>query len=263
MSDLLRAVIVEDEPIARDLLQAMLDDSDMVEVVGAAGNVADAVSMIRDAGPDLIFLDIRMPDGTGFDVLRSLGREQGPSVVFVTAYDEYAVRAFDVMALDYLMKPFDEERLHESVRRVRSRLSEGLTIPGSELLSLLRELQGNHHGGPADRLPVDARTHVKLIPTADVDWIEAKGKHVLVHTRRSTYSMREGISTVAQRLDPREFLRVHRSAIVRVDRVMEIHRWTRGDYRFVLEDGTKIVTGMTYRKDVEARLLGDRRPPVR
>jgi two-component system, LytTR family, response regulator len=262
MSEALRVVIVEDEPISRDLLRSMLADSRWVEVVAEAGNVSDALAAILDHEPDLVFLDIQMPDGTGFDLIEAIGVDRMPATVFVTAYDEYAVKAFEVTALDYLMKPFDEVRLQRSLERVHRRLREGKGVAGSQLLALLDDLRAQGRTDYADRLAVDAGTHVKLIPTSEIDWLEAKGKHVLVHTRTASYSLREGLSTVTERLAPREFLRVHRSAVVRVDRVKEIHRWTRGDYLLVLHDGTKLVTGLTYRRGIEARLLGERRPPA-
>jgi two-component system, LytTR family, response regulator len=263
MTDRLSALIIEDEPLARDLLQSMLQASDRVDVIGTAGTVAEAISAIAEQQPDVLFLDIEMPDGTGFDVVESLGPDAMPGVVFVTAYDRHAVRAFEIMALDYLLKPFDEERLHRCIEGVHARLREGQAALGSQLRSMVEELRAHRGARYAERLPVDAETHMKLIPAEEIEWLEAKGKHVLVHTRSATYSMREGLSAVASRLDPRQFLRVHRSAVIRVDRVKEIHRWTRGDYCLVLQDGTKLVTGLTYRGGVEESLLGDRKPPLR
>jgi two-component system, LytTR family, response regulator len=262
MTRILEVLIVEDEPIAQDLLQSMLEGLADVEVVGVAGNVTEAVSMIAEQQPDVVFLDIEMGDGTGFDVIESLDPESVPAIVFVTAYDEYAVRAFEVMALDYLMKPFDEARLDKCLERVHARFRDGGGGAAKEFLHLLEDLRGQRRTDYADRLPVDAGTHAEVIPAEAIDWVEAKGKGVLVHTRTATYGMREGLSSVAARLSPRDFLRVHRSAVIRVDRVKEIHRWSRGDYRLVLRDGTKLVTGTRYREGIEARLLGKRKPPL-
>jgi two-component system, LytTR family, response regulator len=262
MGDMLRTVVVEDEPVSRDLLTTLLDAEVDLEVVGFAGQVAEAVDMIEETQPDVVFMDIEMPDGTGFDVITAIGPANMPATVFVTAYDEYAVEAFNVAAVDYLLKPFDKRRFAECLDRVRTRLRAGGQPEESRLLALLEGLRSHRDTAYADRLPVDADTHVALLPVHRIDWIEAKGKHVLVHTREQTYRMKEGLTTVAARLDPRQFLRVHRSAVVRADRVTQIHRWIRGEYQLVLEDGTKLVTGMTYRKGVEARLLGEPKPPV-
>jgi two-component system, LytTR family, response regulator len=262
MEDVLRTVVVEDEPVSRDLLTALLKAEDDLEVVGFAGQVLEAVAVIEETQPDVVFMDIEMHDGTGFDVITAIGPANMPATVFVTAYDEYAVEAFNVAAVDYLLKPFDTRRFAECLDRVRTRLRAGGQPAESRLLALLEGLRSRRAMEYADRLPVDARTHVALLPVDGIDWIEAKGKHVLVHTREQTYRMKEGLTTVAARLDPRHFLRVHRSAVVRADRVTQVHRWGRGEYQLVLEDGTKLVTGMTYRKGVEARLLGEPRPPV-
>jgi two-component system, LytTR family, response regulator len=256
MNETLQALIVEDEPVSSDFLRSLLDASGGLEVVGTAANLAEAVTAIERVQPDIVFLDVQMPDGTGFDLIEAVGPARMPAVVFVTAYDEYAVRAFEVMALDYLMKPFDEERLQRCLDRVRARLRQGGAVEGAEILNLLRDLRAQVSERYVDRLAVDAGTNVMILPTEEIDWIEAKGKHVLVHTRSITYLMREGLSAVAGRLSPRDFLRVHRSAVVRADRVKEVQRWSRGEYRLVLTDGTKLVTGQTYRAGVEARLLG-------
>jgi two-component system, LytTR family, response regulator len=258
----LTALIVDDEPVSRDLLRAMLNESGRIEVLGEARNVAEAITAISEGAPDLVFLDIQMPDGTGFDVISAVGVESMPVVVFVTAYDEYAVKAFEVMALDYLLKPFDEERLHESLERALARVESQEDTQERQLLAMMQDLRSSGRGEYADRLAVDTETHLEVIRTDDVNWLEAKGKHVLVHTTAATYLLREGLTSLTARLDPKDFLRVHRSAVVRLDRVKEVHRWYRGDYRLVLNDGTRLDTGMTYKKAVEARLMGGRRPPI-
>jgi two-component system, LytTR family, response regulator len=263
MNQTLRVLVIEDEPISRALLEMMLGNGAGVELVGTAGSVGDAVEAIELTRPDVVFLDVQMLGGTGFDVIEAIGVANMPPVVFVTAYDQYAVEAFDVAAVDYLLKPFDETRLERCLERVRGRVRPDGSAPSStDVGGVLDELGSQNRRAYCDTLPVDGGTHVKLIPAAEVNWLEAKGKHVLIHARSDTYRMKVGLSAVAARLDPHQFLRVHRSAIVRADRVRQIHRWTRGDYRLVLEDGTKVVTGTTYKKWVEARLLGDPRPPI-
>lgn len=263
MSGALRVLVIEDEPISRAFLEMMLEKAHGVELTGTAGNVGDAVEAIELARPDVVFLDVEMSGGTGFDVIEAIGVARMPAIVFVTAYDRYAVDAFDVAAVDYLLKPFDENRMERCLERVRGRVRNGGSAPAvPDYPPILDEMGSRAPRAYSESLPVDGGTHVKLIPAAEVNWLEAKGKHVLIHAQSDTYSMKVGLSAVAARLDPHQFLRVHRSAIVRTDRVRQIHRWTRGDYRLVLEDGTKVVTGTTYKKGVETRLLGDPRPPV-
>jgi two-component system, LytTR family, response regulator len=262
MDETLKTVVIEDEPVSRDLLTSLLEVEEDIEIVGVAGQVSDAVDVIEETQPDFVFMDIELPDGTGFDVIRAISPANMPSTVFVTAYDEYAVEAFNVAAVDYLLKPFDKRRFAECLDRVRARLRAGAPPGDSRLLALLEELRSQKGVDYADSLPVDAGTHVLLLPIDQVDWVEAKGKHVLVHARKETYRMKEGLTAVAARLNPRDFLRVHRSAVVRADRVRQVHRWIRGEYQLVLADGTKLVTGLTYRKGVESRLFGDRKPPV-
>jgi two-component system, LytTR family, response regulator len=255
----LSALVVDDEPVARELLRSMLGDTGRVQIVGECRNVREAVEAIRLHAPDVVFLDVEMPDGTGFDVIEEVGVQGMPSVVFVTAYDHYALKAFEVVAADYLLKPFDEERLQRTVERLLARGRGGADAAEHRILALLEELRPG--GSHADRLAVDAGTHMLFVPTSQIDWIEAKGKHVLVHAGAESYQMRDGLTSVAARLDPREFIRVHRSSVVRVDRIREVHRWFRGDYRLVLSDGTRLTTGSTYKQAIEQRLLGSQRPP--
>lgn len=254
----LRAVIVDDEPVARNLLRSMLAEHPEVQVVGECRNAREAVTAIRDLEPDVVFLDIQMPGGDGFSVIERVGVEEMPAVVFVTAYDEYALRAFEVVAVDYLLKPFDERRLESSVRRLRGQVARAEPGTGSRLLELLEELRGAARY--TDRIAVAAGAHVAFIPTSDVTWLEAKGKQTLVHTATETYTRREGLAELTARLDPAEFIRVHRSSVVRIDRIKEIHRWSRGGYYIVLADGTRLTTGGRYKSAIEEALLGKQRP---
>jgi two-component system, LytTR family, response regulator len=254
----LRVLIVEDEPVARALLAAMLAEIGGLEVVGECRDAAEAVAEIRARRPDLVFLDIQLPGGDGFSVIEAIGVEEMPTVVFVTAYDQYALRAFEVMAADYLLKPFDEERLQGTVKRAIKRFEEGRQRQQPELLALLEALGARR--SHAQRLAVTAGDHVAFVAAAEISWLEARGKHVVVHSSHGSHTVREGLSRVASRLDPEQFLRIHRSVVVRIDRVREVHRWFRGGYLLVLSDGTRLQSGASYRRAVESALLGTQRP---
>jgi two-component system, LytTR family, response regulator len=256
MSEVLRVLIVDDEPVARDLLRSMLTETGTAEVVGECRNAQEAISAILEHNPDVVFLDVEMPGGDGFSVIEAIGIEHVPAIVFVSAYDHYAIKAFEVLATDYLLKPFDERRLESTLNRLRGRSQQATGRMESRLLRLLEEFRGVRRY--ADRLAVEVDEHIVFVRTAEIDWIEAKGKHSLVHAGATTYVMREVLTHVAARLDPNEFIRVHRSSVVRVDRIKQIHRWFRGDYHLVLTDGTRLTTGATYRKAIQQVLLGKR-----
>lgn len=254
----LRAVIVDDEPVARQLLRTMLAEHPEVQVVGECRNAREAVAVLRDVEPDVAFLDIQMPGGDGFSIIEQVGVEEMPAIVFVTAYDEYALRAFEVVAADYLLKPFDERRLASTVRRLRARLDRDAPGEAVRLRELLSELRAPVRY--MTRIAVDAGAHLGFVATADIMWLEAKGKHTLVHTSAETYTRREGLSELAVRLDPAEFIRVHRSSMVRIDRIKEVHRWSRGAYYIVMADGTRLTTGGRFKSAIEDTLLGRQRP---
>jgi two-component system, LytTR family, response regulator len=252
--DVLRVLIVDDEPMARELLSSMLTAVGTIEVIGECRTADEAIAAIRNEDPDLVFLDVEMPGGDGFSVIEAIGVQQMPTTVFTTAYDCYAIRAFEVLATDYLLKPFDERRLETTLTRVAGRRHDP-KVMASHILRALDGLRETRRY--VDRLAVEVADHVRFVPTADIDWIEAKGKHSLVHTNEATYVMREGLAHVAVRLDPMEFLRIHRSSVVRVDRIQQVHRWFRGDYHLVLTDGTRLTSGSTYRKGIQQLLLGE------
>jgi two-component system LytT family response regulator len=237
----LRSLIVDDEPLARELLRRMLAQHGDVEVVGECGSGTQAVEAVREARPDLIFLDVQMPGLDGFGVLSELAPDI-PEVVFVTAYDQYALRAFDVHALDYLLKPFDEERLARAVDRARAHLrrpdAEG---DRRQILALLDELRA---------------TRAFLQPVADIDWLEADGKYVKVHAGQRTHTIRETMTQLAEMLDPRRFLRISRSAIVNVDRIREIQPWFRGEYVVIMQSGAEVTSTRGYRDTLKALLDG-------
>jgi two-component system, LytTR family, response regulator len=246
-----RALIVDDEEPARELLRAFLADWPNVEIVGEAGDGEAAVDAVRRHRPDLMFLDVQMPEMNGFDVVAALSAEETPVIVFVTAYDRYALRAFEVSACDYLLKPFDADRLGATVRRVLARSER----TAQEVSAAIRALVGAHR--PAEDSQVIVKTdgrHVFLAPS-DIAWIEVVGKEVRVHAG-TTITVREPLTSLAQRLDAARFLRVHRSAIVNRSHIREVQPWFKGDYVIILRNGTRVMTGRSYRSAVQELLNG-------
>lgn len=244
-SPLIRVLLVDDESLAREMLREMLQDDPQVTIVGESCNGREALEAIRTHSPDLIFLDVQMPELGGFEVLEALGKDI-PQVIFVTAYDQYAVRAFEVHALDYLLKPFDKERFDISWQRARTQLlreRDGGT--DKQILALLEEMKaGNKY---LERLVIKASGRIYFLETSEIDWIEAEGNYVSVHTGKKSHLLRETISSLEAQLDPRKFLRIHRSSIVRIDRIQELQPWFHGEYRIILQNGIQLTLSRNYR----------------
>jgi two-component system LytT family response regulator len=249
----MRAMIVDDEPISRGVLRNLLEEEPSVEIVGEAGTGRDAIDIVRRAAPDLLFLDVEMPELGGFEVVRELKGERPPAVVFVNECDRYAVRAFEVHAFDYLVKPFDRERLRTLLGRAQSRLGSEEHEAGSRILSILRRLEMRHP--PARRLVVRTPERAIFLRTETIDWIEAAGKFVHLHVGRTVHALRESMAELEQELDPARFLRISRSAIVNLDRIQEVQPWFQGDYVLILTDGTRLTSTRGYRENMR-RLLG-------
>lgn len=245
----LEALIVDDEPLARERLRELLDDRHDVTVVGEADDGLDAVELIRDKRPDLVFLDVQMPGMSGIDVVEEVGREEMPVTVFVTAYDQYAIKAFDLAAIDYLLKPFDDERFEEALTRARERIVDQeadtisrrlVTLLKERDPELLEEVNSADDGSYLERIAVQGRGKVRIVSVEDISHITADGSYAELHTADDTYVIRERMKTLASRLDPRQFVRVHRSVIVRIDEVEMILRGGGGDYGVRLRDGTTL-----------------------
>jgi two-component system, LytTR family, response regulator len=249
-----RALIVDDEPLARLRVRELLAKEADVEIVGEAPDGPSAVSLIRELRPDLLFLDIQMPDLDGFGVLEQIGPRAVPALVFVTAYDRFALRAFEAHALDYLLKPYDDQRFAGTLQRVR----EQLRYRGAdELERRVRDLLADVRGGAShlERLAVQSGARSVLLSVDEIDWLEAEGKYVRVHAREQAYLIRNTLKGLEAALDPARFLRVHRSIIVNVDRIREVEPYVQGEYVLYLRNGTKLKSGRAYRSVIQ-RLLG-------
>lgn len=248
-----RVVVADDEPLVRRGLRTFIAAEQGLSLVGEARNGREAVKIIRDQRPDLVFLDVQMPELDGFGVLEALEGEPMPVIVFVTAYDEYAIRAFDVHAVDYLLKPFDEDRFRVALGRVRSRLGERRADSlGQRLEAVLAELRAREQY--ADRLLVKSDGRVTVVQVEDVDWIEAADNYARVHTARGRYLVREPIKALERKLNPRQFARVHRSAIVNLARVRELQPLFGGEYVIILSTGAKLTLSRGYRDAFRDRL---------
>lgn len=252
-----RVVIVDDEAPARSRLRALLDRPGTV-CVGEADSVSSAVAAIREHTPDLVFLDIQLADGSGFEVLEATLPEDRPVIVFVTAYDSHALRAFDVQALDYLLKPFDDRRFERALARatetVRRRRIEGLCGQLGAVLASGTDARHETPTAPA-KLAVRANGRTRLVAIEDIDWIEAAGAYVRLHTGDRSLLLRQPLGELEKRLARHRFLRIHRSTLVQADRVSEVHSATHGDGRVVLEDGTSLRLSRSHRDRLE-RLIG-------
>ena len=251
---MIRTLIVDDEPLARDRVRALMNDQPDFTVVGEAGDGDSAVKAILNLQPDLVFLDVQMPKLTGFDVISEVGPERMPAVVFVTAYDQHAIRAFEVNAVDYLLKPFDSERFGGAVDRAKRHFAaqEGGALK-TQLMQLVRDLQ------PAaspkqERLVVKSNGRLFFLRTDEIDWIEAAGNYVKLHVGKEAHLHRETMNAIEARLDQKTFFRIHRSRIVNMERVKELHPWFNGDYAVILRDGTKLMLTRGYREKLQERL---------
>lgn len=239
-------LIVDDEPLARERIRMLLQDQPEFNVVAESTNGTEALLAIERLTPDLVFLDIQMPELTGFQVLDRLDRGQMPVIVFVTAYDQYALKAFEVCALDYLLKPFDRERFTRALARAREELQRRTAgLVNHQVLKLLSELQqGKKY---LDKLIIRDGGRVIFLRADEIDWIEAAGNYVRLHAAKEEYLYRETMANLEAQLNQDRFARIHRSAIVNTERIKELQPWFRGDYVIVLRDNQKLTLSRSYR----------------
>jgi two-component system LytT family response regulator len=245
----LRVLIVDDEPLARQRIADMLRVEPDVEIVGEIDNGTDAIPAIRERQPDVVFLDMQMPGKTGLEVVREIGVDQMPLTIFVTAYDRHALEAFEIAAVDYLIKPFDDERFEQALQRAR-RIIELNEVDRlrSKLLSVL---QGDRamdkpttpepgRGGYLERIPVEMRGKVRVVPVSEIDFIIASGPYAELYSGDRKYVIREAMQTLEDRLNPDAFIRTHRSVIVRLDLIETLHKGAGGDYEIQLKSGRRL-----------------------
>lgn len=250
----IRALIADDEPLARERLVELLRAEPDIEIVGECADGREALKQIQSAAPDLIFLDVQMPELDGFGVVSALSKEQMPAIIFVTAYDQFAVRAFEVSAVDYLLKPFDRERFQLALRRAIDQIQR--REPGEitrRLHQLMAELRPE--APVLERLAIKTEGRVLLVKVADIDWIEAADNYVNIHVGNESHLHRETMASVENKLASNQFMRISRSTIVNVERIKELQPMFHGDYVVILRNGTKLSLSRGYREKLN-QILG-------
>ncbi|HEU4585540.1 MAG TPA: LytTR family DNA-binding domain-containing protein [Gemmatimonadaceae bacterium] len=244
-----RVLIVDDEPLARAHLRELLAESGGVEVMGECGDGREAVRRILAEAPDLVLLDVQIPELDGFGVVREIGAERMPMVIFVTAYDEYALQAFDVSALAYLLKPVNREKFSNALERARTLMRAGSSTETASRLGKLLERMGESRP-QGDRLSLKIEGRVLFVGVDEIDWLEASDNHVKVHIGQRTHQVRSTMASFEERLPPGKFLRIHRSTMVNVRRIVEVQPWFAGDYVFILAGGARLTSGRSYRQAI-------------
>jgi two-component system LytT family response regulator len=248
-----KVLIVDDERLSRQRIRRLLAFEPECAIAGECENGRDAVRALARERPDILFLDVQMPELDGFEVLHAI-QESRPLIIFTSAFDEYALRAFEVHAFDYLLKPFDRRRFRESLHRAKIHLTrERSESPDARLASLIEHFANGRR--TPDRIAVRNGGRVVFVKVGEIDWVEASDNYVCLHCGSETHVLRETMGQLEARLDPARFVRVHRSAIVNLDRIKELQPWFRGDYRVILRDGTELTLTRSHRERLESRLL--------
>lgn len=250
----LRILIADDEPLGRHRIEDLLAKEPNADVIATASTGAEAAEAIRKYAPDLVFLDVQMPEMTGFEVVDAVGAERMPVTIFVTAYDHFALRAFEIAAVDYLVKPFDDERFAQALARARKMIELHEMERFTRQLASLMNAEAPKKTEYLDRIPVEMRGQLRVVPVSKIDYITASGPYAELHAAGRTFAVRERMQTLEEKLDPDIFFRVHRSAIVRLDRIDVVLRAPGGDYAVKLKDGTELPLSRTRREALEQRL---------
>ncbi len=247
----IKTIIIDDEPLAREKLRGFLENEADIEVIGECRDGREALETIESEKPDLVFLDVQMPEMDGFEVLDNVEPESLPTVVFVTAYDQYAIKAFDVHAVDYLLKPFDRQRFGEALGRARAEHERRQAGDVKrQLLALLEEVESRREKYPA-RLVIKTSGRVVFIKVDEIDWVDAAGNYVRIHAGGDSHMLRETMGRLEERLDPEKFLRIHRSTIVNIECIRELQQQFHGDYLVVLKNGQRLTLSRSYRDRIQ------------
>jgi len=250
----IQTVIVDDEPLARKFLREMLGNDPDIDIVAECASGYEALRIIKKLKPELVFLDIQMPELDGFAVLQALELEQVPLVIFVTAYDQYAMRAFEVHALDYLLKPFDDHKFERAMSRAKAQIRGREKETANEnMVGLLREL--NDRSAYIERISVKSSDRIILLKTEKIDWIESDDNYVKIHSGKSSHQVRDTITNLERQLNPAMFLRIHRSTIVNIESIEALQPMYQGDYRVILNTGAQLTLSRRYR-DRARQVLG-------
>ncbi|NUN70265.1 MAG: response regulator transcription factor [Bacteroidetes bacterium] len=251
---MIRALIVDDEPLAREKVLHFVTTEPDIEVIGQCANGQEAIDAILQHAPDLVFLDIQMPEVGGFEILQRLPQNRIPSIIFITAYDEFALRAFEFHALDYLLKPFDRERFHSAVQHARSSISSRPTpdVTAEQIAAMLQHLR--HPTPTLDRLIVKTNGRIVFLRTEEIDWMEAAGNYVKLHTGSETHLLRETMNNLEAQLDARTFIRIHRSTIINIGKIKELQPYFNGEYTVTLTNNTTHILSRGYRDNFTAVL---------
>lgn len=255
VSSNIRVVIVDDEPIAREGVRVQLAQYPEVQVVAECGDGPEAITAIEQLAPDLLFLDVQMPGMDGFEVLRTLEVNKFPFVVFVTAHDQYALKAFEVSAIDYLLKPFDDERFRKAFERAKNQIENSSIRSIDEQLHKLLVAARSHHY--VERIVVRSSGKIFFLAVGEIDWIEAADNYVSLHAGAQAHLVRDTLTALESKLDPRRFVRIRSSAIVNVDRIKELHPLFKGDFEVLLKSGAKLRTSRRYRERLSQLLDGN------
>jgi len=256
-----KVLIVDDEPLARHRIREMLKGDREVEIVGEARDGGEAIEAIKAHAPDIVFLDVQMPDMNGFDVLKLAATNHPPLIVFVTAYDQHALHAFEVHAVDYLMKPFDRRRFAQALGHAKAQLHLKQRPDTAAIIKRLEEFKGEVRY--LQRFAIKTGEAVVFIRAAEVDSIEAEGNYVRLNVANSSYLLRETLNSVESKIDPRMFVRIHRSTIVNMNRVKELQIWARGEYRVVLQNGACHPLSRGYREHFDTLIKAGQENPSR
>jgi two-component system LytT family response regulator len=242
-----RTLIVDDERLARKRIKTLLANDSDIEVIAECSDGQKAVEAISTLAPDLVFLDVQMPAMSGFDVIRTIGSARMPAIVFVTAYDQYALEAFEVHAVDYLLKPFNRARFEKTVAHAKNlvRRMAGGSL-NDQVLTLLGSLQRKQE--MPERFVIKSAGRIVFLRAEDIDWMETVGNYVRLHVGRDSYLMRETMGGMESKLDPKKFMRIHRSTMVNIDRVKELQPWTKGEYLVIMRDGARLDMSRRYRE---------------